>query len=76
MWKPGQLVNLNGDVYRITKTCFTSRYRACNWCQARNGECPCVIPYTHVAKRPKTNFTLLTCARKMPQFCIPVKLRK
>jgi hypothetical protein len=73
MWKPGQLITINGDVYRITKTAYLKRYMCCAFCQKRNYMTQCTKPFYNNVK-VKNLFTLLDCSKKMPDGCIPVKV--
>ena len=69
MWKPGQLVTLNGKVYRIHKTQYTSGYKQCMFCQQCNVKPPCISMFDY--PDDKTSFGLTECKRNMQDNCIP-----
>lgn len=73
MWKPGQLVTLNGKVYRIHKTQYTSGYRQCMFCQQCNMKPPCINMFDY--PNNKTSFGLTACRIKMPNCCIPKRIQ-
>lgn len=72
MWKPGQLVTLWGNVYRITKSCETKRTYVCMLCQWKNTETPCTIRFNYPEK---DGFSAKLCTRKMPLGCYPKLLK-
>jgi len=71
-WKPGQLVTLNGKVYRIHKTQYASGYRQCMFCQQCNMKSPCADMFDY--PNDKTSFGLTECRNKMPDGCIPKRI--
>lgn len=77
-WKPGQLVTLNGKVYRIHKTQYTCGYRLgtlpkkCMFCQQCNMKSPCTNMFDY--PNDKTLFGLTECRNKMPDGCIPKRI--
>ena len=72
MWKNGQLVTLNGSVYRIHKCRYSSGYTACMFCQQVNGKPPCIARFDYPTE--KTTFDLRKCYKNMPPMCIPRKV--
>lgn len=69
MWKPGQLVTLNGKVYRIHKTSYTSKQFICLSCSLRNIKPPCIEMNDY--PDTKTCFGESECCKKIPLGCIP-----
>lgn len=71
-WKPGQLITLWGKVYRICKCKYSEKYKACFVCGQLNGRTPCI----DAADYPeKPGFSTYTCMKKMPEGCIPKRLK-
>ena len=66
MWKPGQLVVLNGKVYRIKKRVIKWNVfcDTCTVCTAINGHYPCM--------RYPCTFVPHDCRKKMGLTCFPV----
>ena len=71
-WKAGQLITLNGKVYRIHKTQYTSGYRKCMFCKQCNVKTPCVNMLDY--RDNKTSFGAFKCKNKMPDICIPKRI--
>lgn len=71
-WKPGQLVTLNGKVYRIHKTSYEKSYARCMFCQMQNMKQPCIDMNDYPGT--KTCFGVLKCIDKMPDGCIPKRI--
>lgn len=71
MWKPGQLITLWENVYRITKCDYASGYKACMFCQQQNTKPPCINGFDYPSKK---GFDLRECVKNMPKNCFPKKL--
>ena len=72
MWKAGQLVTLNGKVYRIHKTQYTSGYQQCMFCTQCNVNSPCVDMFDY--PDDKISFGYIECKRNMQDNCIPKRI--
>lgn len=75
MWKPGQLVTINGNLYRISKYIGFNPYsdaRVCAFCQKQNTRPPCVgrFDYPNILDV----FSVAKCVLKMPIYCYPKRI--
>lgn len=71
-WKAGQLVTLNGKVYRIREVETQLSHRRCMMCELHNFKSPCIDAADYPTD--KINFSIIKCVAKMPQNCIPKRI--
>lgn len=69
MWKPGQLVTLNGKLYRISESPKEEQYRICSLCQIQNMKPPCIERFDYPDK--ENTFGSMQCVENMPKTCYP-----
>ena len=72
MWKPGQLVTLNGKKYRIHKVKAALLHRRCMMCELHNFKSPCIEAADYPTD--KVTFSIIKCVDKMPRNCIPKRI--
>ena len=69
MFKPDEIVKLNGKNYRISQVEWSKGSKACMLCAGINNRPPCIDAFDYPEKMDM--FNSRQCAMNMPEFHIP-----
>lgn len=72
MYKEGDKVKLNGESYKIVKSCTLKKYVVCSICQHANTHMPCLKPMD--CPEEKYEFDSNVCNLQMQEGCFPKRV--